>query len=350
MSLFARTILWLVFSGVLCVAAGSSAFWWDQNIRQPYAEQFEPTTFFTYSAPPQTSPQAFETRRIVTLTYKTTPNQTFQADIHFPQTLTRPKRGWPVVVSFHSGAWRGGHRSQVPISELVEMGFVVVSPDFRKSDEAIFPAQLDDSREFINWLVAHGEEHQLDISRIGLFGASSGGHLALLTALQKDHHPNIRAVCTLYAPTSFETLEDGPGEHDDMNHFAPWSPESLLLGGPIPDRLPIARQASPCWHASSAESSPAVLLMHGIDDRQIPFHQALQLTQIMQQRQLPVTLWKIKSLPHGSWPSTRISSGVAKFFSKHLDVAWVPLPTQSYQLRGRETSPLRPLPPMGRPR
>jgi acetyl esterase/lipase len=346
MTLLARTFVWLVVFGAMCVVAGSSAQWWETNVRSEQAEELETRNYFSVATPiSHTVP--VPTRQRETLTFRELPTGPLKVDIHTPSGVEIPSQGWPVIVSFHSGAWRGGHRAQVPIVELVEHGFAVVSPDFRSSDQAVFPAQLDDCTDLIDWLVANGKSHHLNVKSIGLFGASSGGHLALLTGLCDGRNPSIKAVCSLYAPSNFLTLEDGAGASDEMNHFAPWAPESLLLGGQIPERPEAAQLASPYWHAGRTENAPPILLMHGVDDLQVPFEQTLSLTRLLRQRQQPVTLWKVRSLEHGSWPNTRITSGVLSFFRRHLEGTTAPAerPQVASHLRNSfERRPQYPLP------
>lgn len=319
MTALARTILWILAFGGLCVAAGSSAQWWEKNVRLVGAEDLEPQRFFSLEVSP-TTPPSLPAQKRVTVTYCERSTGSLLADIHVPTRIQCPLAGWPVIISFHSGGWRNGHRGHAPIAELVDRGFAVVSHDFRSSDVAIFPAQLEDSIALLKWLKEHAGEHQLDHQRIALFGASSGGHLALLTGLCPEVSSQVQAVCSLYAPTDFQSLESGAGSQDEMNHFALWAPESLLLGGPIPEHPAEAQSASPLWQAAQIKKSPPILLMHGVDDDQIPFEQSLSLSRLLQEKHQPVTLWKIRSLPHGTWPTSRIQSGVFKFFSKHLGV------------------------------
>ena len=57
-------------------------------------------------------------------------------------------------------------------------GFAVASLEYRFSQEAIFPAQIEDCKSAIRWLRAHAAEHGIDPARIGAIGGSAGGTLA----------------------------------------------------------------------------------------------------------------------------------------------------------------------------
>ena len=102
----------------------------------------------------------------------------------------------PAVVHFHGGGWRTGERSSLgPVLDgfgisafemLTDAGFVVVSADYRLSQEAHFPAQLQDAKAAVRWLRNHAADYNVDPDRIYAWGDSAGGHLASLVGLTAD--------------------------------------------------------------------------------------------------------------------------------------------------------------------
>src|SRR5207244_967611 len=86
----------------------------------------------------------------------------------------------PVVVWIHGGAWRGGNKTRCPAVFLTGKGFAVVSVNYRLSQHAVFPAQIEDCKAAIRWLRANAKQYQLDPDHIGVWGASAGGHLVAL--------------------------------------------------------------------------------------------------------------------------------------------------------------------------
>ena len=91
----------------------------------------------------------------------------------------------PTIVWVHGGGWRFGDRRSAfeRLFSFVQHGFCAVCVDYRKSNEALFPAQIKDLNAAIKWLKANGKNYSIDPNRIGLWGGSSGGHLASLSAL-----------------------------------------------------------------------------------------------------------------------------------------------------------------------
>ncbi len=115
-----------------------------------------------------------------------------QLDLAIPNS---PGGLCPGVVVIHGGGWVEGDKSSfasaehgVPgnIVEFARLGFVAATINYRLSGEAPFPAALDDCRDAVRFLRDHAAEFRLDPTRIGAYGNSAGGHLALLLALADE--------------------------------------------------------------------------------------------------------------------------------------------------------------------
>src|SRR3954470_3694051 len=108
---------------------------------------------------------------------------------------------FPAVLKVHGGAWNDKDRTdgQNTAMELVNSGILVVSIDFRNAPEAPYPAALQDINYALRWLKHHAADYGSSADRVGLYGTSSGGHLALLAALRPDD-PRYRALAFAEAP------------------------------------------------------------------------------------------------------------------------------------------------------
>jgi hypothetical protein len=92
-------------------------------------------------------------------------------------------------------------------------GYVIVCLDYRLSEEAPFPAQIEDCKAAVRWLRAHAASYHLDPDHIGAWGHSAGGHLAALLGtsggvaeLEGDgdnstFSSRIQALCDMSSPT-----------------------------------------------------------------------------------------------------------------------------------------------------
>ena len=62
----------------------------------------------------------------------------------------------------------------------------MIAIDYRLSRRAVFPAQIEDVKSAIRWVRSVASVYHIDPARIGLWGASSGGHLAALAGVTGD--------------------------------------------------------------------------------------------------------------------------------------------------------------------
>jgi acetyl esterase len=100
--------------------------------------------------------------------------------------FTPPGAGpFPAVVDLHGGAWTKGDLTgcQDRDEVLAEAGFAVAALDFRQAGDG-YPTTLIDINYAIRWLKAHAGDFRIDPDRFGLSGQSSGGHLAMLSAMR----------------------------------------------------------------------------------------------------------------------------------------------------------------------
>lgn len=232
----------------------------------------------------------------------------------------------PVVVYVHGGAWRGGSHTPgwdpyVDFAVLWRMlndaGIAVASISYRHSAEATYPACLHDVKAAIRWLRRYASELGLDPDRIGLVGDSAGGHLVSLAAQPGSDEgdagvtgvaSDVRALVAWYPVTS---LADMPGRGPQAGHVQ-------LLGG-TPEELPeLARDASPVSHVGP--QSPPALLLHGLADQLVPYHQSELLAEAYRSAGAEVEL---ELVPRGNHcflglPHEPFFERTVEFLARHL--------------------------------
>jgi acetyl esterase/lipase len=236
----------------------------------------------------------------------------------------------PLVAIIHGGGWKHGSKENPrALAELLEAGFAVASLNYRLSQHAVFPAQLEDCKAAIRWLRAHATAHGLDPARIGVWGGSAGGHLAALLGVtggtrEFDVGENlgvssrVQAVCDWYGPTDFLQM-DAQAAHlaKAMKHNPATSPESLLIGGAIqahPDRV---RRANPITYVSR-DAAP-FLIYHGDADTSVPVGQSQLLADALRRAGAEVTFEIIPGDGHGlRTHGPRLIAPSIAFFSRHL--------------------------------
>jgi len=92
----------------------------------------------------------------------------------------------PTVLDLHGGAWRRKDRlAEEPMDRAIAAsGVLVVAIDLRLSEEAPYPASVQDANYGVRWLKSRAVEWNGDPAQIGVYGSSSGGHVAQLLAMR----------------------------------------------------------------------------------------------------------------------------------------------------------------------
>jgi dienelactone hydrolase len=180
----------------------------------------------------------------------------------------------------------------------------------------------------IRFLRANAEKYSLDVDRIGVWGGSSGGHLAALLGtsggvreLEGDVGGNIefssRVQCVVdcSGPTDLARLEATCG-----HIYAPGqSPPATLVGGPTKEHMDLVKMANPVTYI--AKDCPPFLIFHGDKDNLVPPEQSEFLVAALKKAGVDVTFETIKGVGHGGGTAAQIdhlNRTVLAFFDKHL--------------------------------
>jgi len=263
-------------------------------------------------------------------------------DIYKPAGIAAPT---PTVLWIHGGGWTGGNKNAIPgfMQDLVNNGVTVASINYRLSQEAIFPAQIQDVKGAVRFLRANNATYRVDSLRIGAWGTSAGGHLSALLAMTGG---NPSAEGSVGGNTAFSsrilTAVDffGPSDLLNMNldvttppgstidHDAPDSPESRLIGfsgtgegvgvlranqsnpnPPYPQKMALVTLASPVAQASFDD--PTMLISHGTVDTSVPFKQSQKLYDALNAAGAGPLFWPAEGFGHGFLGDTINDNAVA---------------------------------------
>jgi acetyl esterase/lipase len=169
-------------------------------------------------------------------------------------------RLFPVIIKIYGGAWRSGAPADNAdfAATLARRGYLVVAIDYRHTPQWRWPAQINDVRAGIEWVIAHAGEYNGDSDHIALLGQSSGAQLALVAGYTSDR---IAAVVSIYGPTDLAEGWRRPPSPDPL----PVRPTLEAFLGGTPDQVPqLYQAASPVSYV--AKNLPPTLLVHGARD------------------------------------------------------------------------------------
>jgi len=275
-----------------------------------------------------TTQPPFVQTAVKNILFKTTPEgDSLLLDLFRPNIVTTTPT--PVLIIIHGGAWVIGDRNLEDYSyvrklrdELVKNNMTVISIEYTlvKSNRH-FPSPIADCQDAIRWVRSNANQFQLDTSRIGLWGASAGGHLALLSANAHDSSWKGSAGLSAY-PNSVRYVVDnfGPTDLTDMLQLNAGKFKIFLAKIFIPKALKlrnrliqdifnldmkthkdsiitVAHTYSP-MHYINATTLPT-LIFHGTKDRLVPYRQSKLLQKVLDDHQVSNKLITVKRGNHG---------------------------------------------------
>jgi acetyl esterase/lipase len=245
------------------------------------------------------------------------------------------------VVLVVSGAWRSSHDNIRPafVTEYVKRGYTVFAVVHGSSPKFTLPEIVEDMHRAVRFVRSRAEQYRFDPERIGVTGASAGGHLSLMLgttgtageAAAPDPidrlSSRVQAVACFFPPTDF--LNYGVtgltllGTDATQGARAPFDFQeldaSLRAFVMITDRerrLEIGRQMSPVYHVSAED--PPTLIIHGNADLTVPLQQSQIIMEKFKEANVPCELVVKPGKSHG-WPE--IGEDVptlADWFDKYL--------------------------------
>ncbi|MFA4835373.1 MAG: alpha/beta hydrolase [Dehalococcoidia bacterium] len=250
-------------------------------------------------------------------------------DIYTPQ---KPLANlMPAIIWIHGGSWYYGDKYVTYIKALAEQGFFGVSINYRLSGKAAFPAAVEDAKCAVRWLKANAQKYSVNPDRIGVWGESAGGHLAMMVGCADEtaglegnggwagFSSKVQAVCSFYGVSDLTAQyeyyqKEKRTTNIALNKFMDGTPKQ------IPD---IYALGSPITHVTADD--PPLLLIHGDRDQTVPFVQSEMMHTACQRLGLDSTLVKVTGAGHGFGRPARISPSPAEiqqavidFFKKHL--------------------------------
>jgi acetyl esterase/lipase len=95
----------------------------------------------------------------------------------------------PLVIYYHGGGFRGGHKRTLNIELLEKLrasGITVAAANYRLSSVATYPAAMHDSARALQFLRFNAARYNIDPTRVGAFGGSAGAGISQWLAYHED--------------------------------------------------------------------------------------------------------------------------------------------------------------------
>jgi acetyl esterase/lipase len=245
------------------------------------------------------------------------------------------------IVLAVSGAWRSSHDNIRPqfATEYAKRGYTVFTVVHGSSPRFSLPEILEDMHRAVRFVRSRADQHRIDPDRIGMTGASAGGHLSLMLGTSgtagnpeaKDpverFSSRVQAVACFFPPTDFLNYGE-PGKTllgtdatrgfrapFDFQEFDDKTRAFFTIQDPN-RRLEIGRQMSPVYHVTPDD--PPTLIIHGDADPLVPLQQSQLIIEKLKDARVPCDLIVKPGGAHG-WPDIGNDvPALADWFDKYL--------------------------------
>ena len=213
----------------------------------------------------------------------------------------------PAMVYIHGGGWRGGSKDRIPhfLAQAHREGWLnVVSVEYRFTDVAPHPTQVNDCTRAIQFVRSQAKQWNIDPDRIGVTGGSAGAHLSLWVALHDDvakaesedpvarKSSRVSFAIGFAGPTDWSLLGEIPHQHPAYRQLLGYEP-----GTPAEEMDPGKKKSvSPISYASPDD--PPVLILHGDEDRIVPLQHAIKLERFLKEKGGSAELLVVKGGKH----------------------------------------------------
>ncbi|MGD9720366.1 MAG: prolyl oligopeptidase family serine peptidase [Pirellulales bacterium] len=224
-----------------------------------------------------------------------------------------------------SGGWISDHDRIQPaiMMEPLKRGYTVFAVVHGSQPKFTIPECVADMNRAIRYIRTHADEFQIDPNRIGVSGASAGGHLSLMLGCAgcegdpkaKDPVDRasscVQAVACFFPPTDFLNYgKDGIkslGIEPNHRFKAPFDFREqdpltkLFVPVNMETREKICKEMSPIYHVNSGDAP--TLILHGDADELVPLQQSEIIIARLKEAGVPCELIVKQGAGHGVWPS-----------------------------------------------
>jgi acetyl esterase/lipase len=249
------------------------------------------------------------------------------------------------VIMIISGGFFSSHDAITPAfaQHFTDRGYTMFAVVHGSQPRYTVPEIIQDVNRAVRFIRYHAKDYGIDSERLGITGASAGGHLSLMLGTAGDKgDPNARdpvdrassrvqAVACFFPPTDFLNYgKAGEEKIHPMDHTPPFRAafdyreldKESRLWVPITDtkRLQeIAREISPVSHVSPDD--PPTLIIHGDKDLLVPLQQSELIVHKLKKARVETNLVVKKGGGHGWLGLDKDITQLIDWFDKHLKKA-----------------------------
>jgi acetyl esterase/lipase len=213
--------------------------------------------------------------------------------------------------------WSPPEQSTGFFQGLLDEGFTVFAVRHGSSPKFTIPEVVEDVRRAVRFIRLNAERFGVDPQRLGVFGASAGGHLSLVLGTTSDEgdpqskdevlraSDRVAAVVAYFPPTDIRPWVKEESEYHKNYPALQFDEEK-------------ADDFSPVLHVTPDD--PPTLLIHGDKDELVPLDHSQKILAEFEKQKVPAELLVIEGAAHGfrGEDGQKAAAALAAWFKKYL--------------------------------
>lgn len=273
--------------------------------------------FFGSSCQPDASNgQPLADTTMLNVSYGNHPRQVY--DLYLPAARSSST---PTVVLIHGGAWQAGQKEEMNNwvglikNQWPQAAILNVNYRLANAQQGIHHAEItNDISQALSQYHVRRNEYRVS-GKVGLMGASAGGHLAMLQAYTQNQQGQIQCVSNLFGPSI-------------LNDWSWYNSNNPWLGGYVGDV--IALYAGATWdttlyksispYSRVAVGSVPTILFHGSLDPIVPLYQSQWMHGRLNQMGIPTAFHEYPAFhSFDANQSADVCQKTVAFFKAHFN-------------------------------
>lgn len=244
-------------------------------------------------------------------------------DVYIPD-----KPNGAAILDLHGGGWwQGDNAKEAKIATiLADAGYLVAAANYRLAiaGENLYPTQVDDATAASDWLKQ--STYEFDRQRLGYFGGSSGGNLAVelglatgqpfvswsgLLDLEGFYEQHLETI-----PKQLIIGKSAPSDQIDQDGandaYYKWLIINLFGGHVTPEKLKLAT----AYQRVSKQAGPGFLAnsLHEL----VPAYEHQKLAQLLQEQDVPVETILLQGNRHAEAYLEDVLPATLAFLKRYL--------------------------------
>jgi len=219
------------------------------------------------------------------------------------------ERRKPVVLYFHGGGWVVGDKISHSryLLPYIDKKWCVVNANYRHLDKTSLVGIIGDARSALNWIYENAEKYKFDTTKIVVSGESSGGHIALMTALAMDETLFSQGHIKPGRKLTVAGVINWFGVTDLIKASVKW--DAAYVNAIMPNsfgKTDSLREVSPINYIT--KSSVPIMTLHGNQDMMTSHDQGVMLHEQLKVLGIKNNLLTIHGKGHGNFDGAEMTT------------------------------------------